>query len=109
MALLAKQVWRIMQTTGSLVAQVLKKKYFSNESFLMSWLGSNPLYVWRSIWEAKNLVQAGMLWRVGDENSINIWGDKWIDSTYSGMIQSLVRILGENTKVRALIDDSTKW
>jgi hypothetical protein len=50
-----------------------------------------------------------MIWRVGDGNSIKIWGDKWIDSTYSGMIQSPVRFLGENAKVRALIDDSTKW
>jgi hypothetical protein len=79
-----------MQNAGSLVAQVLKKKYFSKESFLMSWLGSNPSYVWRSIWGAKDLVQAGMLWRVVDGNLIKIWGEKWIDSTHSGMIQSLV-------------------
>ena len=32
-ALLAKQGWRIMQNTESLVAQVQKKKYFLNESF----------------------------------------------------------------------------
>ena len=50
-----------------------------------------------------------MLWRVGDGNSIKIWGDKWIDSTSSGMIQSPVQLLGENAKVRELIDVSTKW
>jgi hypothetical protein len=48
-ALLTKQGWRIMQNVGSLVAQVLLKKYFSNESFLTSRLGSNPSYLWRSI------------------------------------------------------------
>jgi ribonuclease HI len=109
MALLAKQGWRIMQNEESLVAQVLKKKYFSNESFLSSRIGNNPSYVWRSIWGAKKLIQDGMIWRVGDGNSIKIWGDKWIDSTYSRMIQSPVRVLGENAKVRDLIDDSTKW
>jgi hypothetical protein len=109
MALLAKQGWRIMQNEGSLVAQVLKKKYFSKESFLSSRLGNNPSYVWRSIWGAKRLVQSGMIWGVGDGNSIKIWDEKWIDSTYSGMIQSPVRVLGEDAKVRALIDDSTKW
>jgi hypothetical protein len=67
-ALLAKQGWKIMQNAVSLVVQVLKKKYFSKESYLMSWLGSNPSYVWRSIWGAKVLVQAGMLWRVRDKN-----------------------------------------
>jgi hypothetical protein len=109
MALLAKQGWRIMQNEESLVAQVLKTKYFSKESFLSSRLGSNPSYVWRSIWGAKKLVQDGMIWRVGDGNSIKIWGDKWIDSTFSGMIQSPVRVLGKDAKVSELIDDSTKW
>ena len=71
MALLAKQGWRIMQNEESLVAQVLKKKYFL-ESFLLSRLGYNPSYVWRSIWGAKRLVQAGMIWRVGEGNSIKI-------------------------------------
>ena len=109
MALLAKQGWRIMQNEESLVAKVLKQKYFSKESFLSSRLGCNPSYVWRSICGAKQLVQAGMIWRVGDGSSIKIWGDKWIDSSYSGMIQSLVWVLGENAMVSALIDDSTKW
>jgi hypothetical protein len=108
-ALLAKQGWRIMLNPDSLVAQVLKSKYFSKESFIMSRLGSNPSYVWRSIWGAKHLVQAGMRWRVGNGNSIKIWGDKWIDSTSSGLIQAPVRVLGENAKVSALIDDTTHW
>jgi hypothetical protein len=45
MALLAKQGWRIMLNPDSLVAEVLKSKYFSNESFITSRLGSNPSYV----------------------------------------------------------------
>ena len=58
MALLAKQRWRIILNPESLVVEVLKKKYFSKESFITSRLRSNPLYVWRSIWRAKYLVQA---------------------------------------------------
>ena len=46
---------------------------------------------------------------MGDSNSIKIWGDKWIDSTFSGMIQAPVRILGENDKVSTLIDDTKHW
>lgn len=107
MAILAKQGWRIMHNTESLAAQVLKMKYFSRDSFITSKLGSNLSYVWRSIWSTKKLLQAGMLWRVGDGNSIKIWGDKWFDSTSSGMIQAPMRILDENAKVRALINDST--
>jgi hypothetical protein len=46
---------------------------------------------------------------VGDGKSVKIWGDKWIGSTYTGKIQAPVRILGENDKVSALIDDTTQW
>jgi hypothetical protein len=109
MALLAKQGWRIMLNPDCLVAKVLKSKYFSKEDFLTSRLGSNPSFVWRSLWGAKYLVQAGMIWRVGDGKSVKIWGDKWIGSTYTGKIQAPVRILGENDKVSALIDDTTQW
>ena len=109
MALLAKQGWKMMLKPNSLVAQVLKSKYFSKESFITSRLGSNPSYVWRSLWGAKYLVQAGMFWRVGDSKSIKIWGDKWVESTSTGKIQAPVRLLGENAKVSALIDDTTHW
>jgi hypothetical protein len=44
---------------------------------------------------SKYLVQARMIWRVGDGKSVKIWGDKWICSTYIGKIQALVRILGK--------------
>ena len=64
MALLTKQGWRIM--TGSLAAQVLNKKYFAKESFLTSRLGSNPSYVWRSIWGAlKSYCNPGWFGRLG--------------------------------------------
>jgi hypothetical protein len=109
MALLAKQGWRIMLNPDCLVAKVLKSKYFSKEDFLTSRLGSNPSFVWRSLWGAKYLVQTGMIWRVGDGKSVKIWGDKWIGSTYTGKIQAPVRILGENDKVSALIEDTTQW
>jgi hypothetical protein len=48
-ALLAKQGWRLIQNPDSLVAMVLKEKYFPNGSFLDSQLSKRPSYVWRSI------------------------------------------------------------
>ena len=65
--------------------------------------------MWRSLWGTKYLVQAGMFWRVGDGKSIKIWGDKWVESTSTGKILAPVRLLGENAKVSALIDDTTHW
>jgi hypothetical protein len=48
-ALLAKQGWRLMKNPDSLIARILKVKYYPNSSFLDSSLGSRPSCAWRSI------------------------------------------------------------
>jgi hypothetical protein len=76
--LLAKQGWRLVQDPNFLVSQVLKAKYFPHGSFLYFDLGNRPLYVWRSLLSAKELLQEGLVWRIGDGKSIKIWHDRWI-------------------------------
>jgi hypothetical protein len=71
-ALLAKQGWRLLKHPESLVAQVFKQKYYPNDTFLSSNLGRKPSYVWRSVWGAKNLLNDGLIWRVGNGDSIKI-------------------------------------
>jgi hypothetical protein len=79
MALLAKHGWRLMQSLDSLVGRILKKKKkknYSNGTFLNVGLGSKPSYLWRSVWNARKLLQEGLIWRVGDGKSIKVWEDK---------------------------------
>jgi hypothetical protein len=76
--LLAKQGWRLVQDPNFLVSQVLKAKYFPHGYFLYFDLGNRPLYVWRSLLSAKELLQEGLVWRIGDGKSIKIWHDRWI-------------------------------
>lgn len=45
LAMLAKQGWRILNNSNSLVAEVMKAKYFPNLDFLNAQMGSNPSYV----------------------------------------------------------------
>jgi hypothetical protein len=109
LALLAKQGWRLSQNPNSLVVQTFKEKYNRDCPFMEALLGRNPSYAWRSIWNAKPLLGERMVWRVGDGRSIHVWGDKWLPMKVTHEVQSPIRILEEDAKVSALIDEDTKW
>jgi hypothetical protein len=53
---------------------------------------------------AKDLLAQGLIWRVGDGNSINVWGDRWLPTPTSFSVQSPVNHLPLDAKVSALID-----
>jgi hypothetical protein len=48
-ALLAKQGWRLLTNPNSLLARVMKAKYFPILEFMQAALGPQPSYIWRSI------------------------------------------------------------
>jgi hypothetical protein len=64
-ALLAKQIWRILQNPESLVARILKAKYFPNGSIMEANVSRRPSYAWHSIILAKLVIEHGALWRIG--------------------------------------------
>jgi hypothetical protein len=109
LALLAKQGWRLIQNPQSLVARIIKEKYHPDCSFLDSELGNRPSYAWRSIWNSKKLLQKGLIWRVGDGNSIQIWHDPWLPVPSTFKVQSPVSVLSSDVYVRDLIDRDTRW
>lgn len=59
-ALLAKQIWRIILNPDSLVAKVLKARYFKHTDIMDATLGSNPSYIWRSIMWSKPTLSEGL-------------------------------------------------
>ncbi|XP_028063364.1 uncharacterized protein LOC114266637 [Camellia sinensis] len=77
-AMLAKQCWRLVQQPHSLIARVLKAKYFPHTSFLDVLLGNSPSFTWRSIVSSRSLLNAGLRWRVGNGASISVKDDKWV-------------------------------
>lgn len=70
LALLAKQAWRIMINPQSLLARVLKAKYFPYASFLEAPIGTNA---------SRDVIKWGARWQIDNGSNVRIWGDPWID------------------------------
>lgn len=54
-------------------------------------------------------MKAGLVWHVGDGSKIKIWEDKWLPNLPSVTVQSLVRRLEREARVKELIDEGTRW
>jgi hypothetical protein len=103
-ALLAKQWWRLLQNPESVAGQILRGKYYPRGSLFSAKLGSRPSFAWRSLILARELFEAGLIWRIGDGSSVRIWGDKWLPCPTSYTVQSLCTSFPNEMKVEALID-----
>jgi hypothetical protein len=109
-ALLAKQGWRLLQNPSSLTAKIFKHKYHPSSSFMEASLGSRVLFAWRSIFQAKDLLSLGLVWRERNRRSIKIWKDKWLPTPTTHTVQSPIGRLGKDAIVYELIDvDMRCW
>ncbi|KAA3489007.1 reverse transcriptase [Gossypium australe] len=106
-SLLAKQGWRIMNNTESLVAKVVKAKYFPDEQLLNSRLGNSSSYTWKSIWATKDVLRKGLIWRVGTDNNISVNCDAWIPNGVNLRLSLEVESMRDQF-VSTLIDDNER-
>lgn len=107
-ALLAKQVWRIMANPNSLVARILKARYFKHTDIMEATLGSNPSYIWRSLLWSKDIIRKGILWKIGSGGSINVLSDVWIPGLGAGKITSTIP-RDANISINSLLDNLRSW
>ena len=108
LALLAKQGWRIIQNPDSLFHRVLKAKYFKSTSFLEAHLGSSSLYTWRSLMEAKDIVERGLRWNIGNGRKVNVWKDRWLPTPDSFKVVSPKSQGAMVERVEHLLDSDRK-
>ncbi|CAA7042875.1 unnamed protein product [Microthlaspi erraticum] len=80
-ALLAKQLWRLMDNPDSLFARVFKGRYYRNSTPLDPIRSYSPSYGWQSIISARSLVHKGLIKRVGSGSTIFVWYDPWISDS----------------------------
>ncbi|XP_075659903.1 putative mitochondrial protein AtMg00310 [Castanea sativa] len=103
-ALLAKQVWRMMHNLESLCYKVFKTRFFPNCSIQEAKESTVRLYTWKSILSARDVVKKGMVWRVGNGQSVCIREDKWLPDQVCKTVLIPPPSLPPDAKVCTLID-----
>lgn len=102
MALLAKQCWRLMTCTSSLLYQIYKAKYLPHHSFDIAQLGPSPSYTWCGFLQARKLIQDGSWWSIGIGQLIDLWRDAWLLG-HKNLIH--LRPTEEGTHVPTMVSD----
>ncbi|KAH1047862.1 hypothetical protein J1N35_038646 [Gossypium stocksii] len=105
--LLAKQGCRLVYFPDSLLARVLKAKYYPNLNFYKARLGNLPLLTWKSVWSTRGLLEKGLCWRVGRGDQISVWDDLWISGNEVDKLKDHVNN-GNIQLVSDLIEDSNR-
>ncbi|XP_027121672.1 uncharacterized protein [Coffea arabica] len=85
-ALLGKQVWRLITQPNLLISQVMRAKYFPRMSIFRCKVPNNASWLWRSLMGARGLVEQGTRRRIGNGNTTNIWDDGWIPGNRDGRV-----------------------
>ncbi|XP_012837869.1 PREDICTED: uncharacterized protein LOC105958402 [Erythranthe guttata] len=78
LAMLAKQVWRIVTNPELLLSRLLRAKYFPSGNFWSTPMGLRPSVTWRSLLLARLHVKDGLRFCIGNGEHTSIWGDPWI-------------------------------
>jgi hypothetical protein len=74
LAMLAKQVWRLIDDPNSLCAQVLRAKYYPSGDLLKAGPRAGSSFTWQSIVAGIQTFKRGCIWRVGNGESGLIHG-----------------------------------
>lgn len=75
---LDRKSWRLIENTQSLFHIMYKAHYFPNRSFMMAELGNNPLFAWRSILAASDIIKEGTRWKVCNGRKIGVFTHGWL-------------------------------
>lgn len=107
-ALVAKQGWRIIQEPNSLVARIMKARYFKHSSFMEAKAGYQPSFIWRSILWGREVTENGLRWRIGNDEQVKVYQSKWLPRPDTFKLISPPKLHSE-TAVSELINEKHEW
>lgn len=88
LALLSKQLWRILTQPNLLVSKVMRAKYFPKGGLLQTKAPTHASWLWRSWLGAAHILKAGTCFQVGNGKSIKVWDSPWIRHLPGFKVQS---------------------
>ena len=110
LALLAKQLWRLLHYPNSLLARVLKGRYFRHTNPLEISSSNNPSYGWKSMLAARDLLNKGLRHTIGSGYNTRVWFDQWIPTQSPRLLRDNGAWRDPKLYVNHLIDHSTgEW
>lgn len=89
LALLGKQLWRLITNKSSLLARIYKSRYYSKTDPLNAELGSRPSYAWRSIHSAQKLIKQGARSIIGNGRNTGIWTEQWLGAKPARAVRAI--------------------
>lgn len=105
--MLAKQMWRLLQYPDSLLARVLRGRYYKYSTPLWSTSEDNPSYGWRNIIAAKPLLSLRIRQKIHSGLNTRVWQDLWILSVPSRPMRARIPVVHPLTIVSDLISKGT--
>ncbi|XP_048620086.1 uncharacterized protein LOC125590530 [Brassica napus] len=108
LALLAKQLWRLVQFPDSLVARVPRGRYYRLSSPLRVNAATGPSYVWTSISAARNLLLLGIRQKIHSGYEVKVWEDPWIPTNPARPAAPMAPVMHPNMRVSDLINQESK-
>lgn len=109
LALLAKQVWRLLTHPHSLIARVLKGRYYRHTNPLITGKANSPSFGWTSLMAAKSVLIDGIKRTIGTGAETKVWEDVWIPMEPARAAKpKTAAVVDKDLMVHHLIDHDTK-
>jgi hypothetical protein len=109
-ALLAKQSWSLWKNPESLVAKLMKAKYYPEGSIIDAKVEARPSFAWKGIYSSCETLKEGLIWPIGKGATVRIWKDRWVSNPPTFCILSPSTVLSSNATVKELFEpDLKKW
>lgn len=84
------------------------KKYFTpNWGFLVGREKETFLHTWRAILEGRKALEMGLIKRMGDGSTTDMWNDRWIPGTYNPLCKNLQA--GSRRVCELMTSDGLEW